>query len=81
MGYERVDFKSLKASLYMSKTVEDVERRRDEYFKEHTNLTDKQVGAIQRIFSERTDQIEAKNEGREYWDDKAAARQEGWIVD
>lgn len=81
MGYEKVDFKSLKAWMSVFKTVEDVERHRDKYLKEHTNLTQKQIDAITRIFSQRTDQIEAKNEGREYWDDKMAARQEGWIID
>lgn len=79
MGYDRVDFKNLKSWLSTIKTDEEVVAERDKFFEKHKNLTEKQAGAIERIFAVRRDWIDAESRGEEYWDDKEHARLEGWI--
>jgi hypothetical protein len=43
---------------------------------EHKNLSGKQIGAVQRLFAERIDQIDIGTDN--YFEDKEYAKKEGW---
>ena len=65
MGY--LDFNEIKSQLKTLKTEQEVIEARDKLLREHRNLSGKQVGAIKRIFSERTDEIDDELNGVEHY--------------
>lgn len=54
----RLDFDSLKSWLAKMNTVDEVMAAKEQCLKKYPDMTDKQRGAVDRIFSERTDQIQ-----------------------
>ena len=67
MGYEKIDFNQFKAWLKTIKTEKEVYAERDKFFKEHKNLSEKQIGAFARMFAERTDEIDDERKGVEHY--------------
>lgn len=76
MGYEKLDFTQLRGWLSSFKTEEEVIDAREKFLSEHKNLSDKQIGAFQRLCAERIDQIDIGIDS--YFEDKEYAKKQGW---
>lgn len=63
----RLDFDSLKSWLAKMNTVDEVMAAKEQCLKKYPDMTEKQRGAVDRIFSERTDQIQDGGEVPSNW--------------